>query len=144
MFENFNDSYAKQYFNYSTVRTPDRAVSGGSARLSLQLTSLSAFFIVEASYFFAVRQDSWIWEKLESLALTSKVLANDADASAINSLLQDAAAAGLRMPKLHTIELWNGQRSTAIVSRYQRGYSGDAAIITLRETTQLALGSHVL
>ncbi|KAM5383515.1 hypothetical protein ACJZ2D_001964 [Fusarium nematophilum] len=96
----------------------------------LHLTTLSASFMADAGYFFAARQDLWTWDKLTSLALTSRVLTNDADTLDINNMLRDAAAAALKMPRLDTMELWNGRRGVAMLFRYQRARDGQSAVIT--------------
>lgn len=140
IFENFNESYPERHFECSAIRVPNAAVSRALAHASLHLTTLSASFMVDAGYFFAARQDSWTWEKLTSLALTSRVLTNDADTSGINNMLRDAAAAALKMPRLDTMEIWNGRRGLAMLFRYQRARDGQSAIITVRGTLELALG----
>lgn len=111
---------------------PNPAVSRKLARASLHLTTLSASFIADVGHFFAARQDLWTWDKLNSLALTSRLLTNDTDASDINNMLRDAALAALNMPRLDTIELWNGRRGVAMLFRYQRARDGQLAIITVR------------
>ncbi|KAK2611917.1 hypothetical protein QQS21_002023 [Conoideocrella luteorostrata] len=140
IFENFNELYPERIFLCPAIRVPDLAVSQKLAYASLHLITLSASFMVDASYFFAARQDSWIWEKLTSLALTSRVLTGDADTLNINSMLQDAAAAAIKMPRLNIIEIWNGRRGVAMLFRYQRARDGQSAIITVRGTSGLSLG----
>ncbi|KAH8736444.1 hypothetical protein BGZ61DRAFT_490103 [Ilyonectria robusta] len=116
----------REFFECPAIRVPNRAVSRKLARASLHLTTLSASFMADAGYFFAARQDLWTWDKLTSLALTSRVLTDDVDTLDINNMLRDAAAAALKMPRLDTMELWNGRRGPAI--------------ITVRGTSELALG----
>ncbi|OAA53005.1 hypothetical protein ISF_09068 [Cordyceps fumosorosea ARSEF 2679] len=141
IFENFNEVYPEKYSDSTTaIRVPNPAVSQKLARVSLHLTILSASFMVDAGHFFSARQHSWTWNKLTSLALTSRVLTNDADPLDINSMLRDAAAAALAMPRLETMELWNGRRGVAMLFRYQRAQDGQPAIITVRGTSKLDLG----
>ncbi|KAJ9155932.1 PRANC domain protein [Coniochaeta hoffmannii] len=140
IFENFNESYPKRYFDCPTIRVPNPAVSRKLARASLHLSTLSASFMTEAGHFFAALQDLWTWDKLTSLALTSRVLTDDADTSDINNMLQDAAVAALKMPRLDTMELWNGRRGVAILFRSQRARDRQLAVITVRGTWELALG----
>lgn len=45
------------------------------------------------------------------------------------------------MPRLDTMELWNGRRGVAMLFRYQRARGGQPAIITIRGTSELALGT---
>ncbi|KAF5970200.1 PRANC domain-containing protein [Fusarium coicis] len=146
IFENDNESYA-EIFRAPAIRVARRAVSLKLARTSQHLEMLSASFMVDASHFFAAPQthDSWTWSKLTSLALTSKVLTGDADQLHVNSMLQNAAATALRMPRLNIMELWNGRKGVAMLFRYQRvREDGQSAIITIRGTSELVLGTAVV
>ncbi|ATY66840.1 hypothetical protein A9K55_001098 [Cordyceps militaris] len=147
IFENFNEVYPQIYsrcfptgLTTTTTRTPNPAISQKLAYASLHLTMLSASFMADAGYFFASRQGSWTWDKLTLLALTSTALTNDADPLDINNMLQDAATTALKMPRLNTMELWNGRRGMAMVFRYQRAQDGQPAIITVRGTWGFVLG----
>ncbi|KAK9439890.1 hypothetical protein VB005_04505 [Metarhizium brunneum] len=140
IFENFNESYPGRFSQPLMVREPDPAVSQKLANASLHLTTLSASFMVDAGFFFAALQDTWKWEKLTSLVLTSRVLTHYADPSDINNMLRDAAAAALKMPRLDTMELWNGRWGVAMLFRYQRARNGQSAIITVRGTSVFSLG----
>ncbi|KAM0248432.1 hypothetical protein ACHAP5_003375 [Fusarium lateritium] len=140
IFENFNEVYPERYFESPAIRVPSPAVSQKLARASLNLTMLSASFMADAGHFFAARQDSWIWDKLTSLALTSRVLTDNANPLDFNNMLRDAAAAALKMPKLDTMEIWNGRQGLAMLFRYQRAQDGQSAIITVRGTSELILG----
>ncbi|RFN47635.1 pranc domain protein [Fusarium flagelliforme] len=141
IFENFNDAYreiySKRSFPVAAVRVPDPAVSKKLARASLHLTTLSASFMVDASHFFAARRDSWTWDKLTSLALTSGTLTNDARPEDINRMLHNAAEVALQMPKLDAMEIWNGRRGVAMVFRYERSRDRQPAMITVRGTWDL-------
>ncbi|KAF5674528.1 PRANC domain-containing protein [Fusarium heterosporum] len=140
IFENFNEAYPERYYDTPAIRVPEPAVSQKLARASLHLTMLSASFMADAGYFFTARRDSWTWDKLTSLALTSRVLTDDADPLDIDNMLRDAAVAALKMPRLDTMELWNGRRGVAMLFRYQRAQDGKSAIITVRGTSEIALG----
>ncbi|KAM0270902.1 hypothetical protein ACHAQH_009248 [Verticillium albo-atrum] len=140
IFENFNESYPERYSSCPAIRVPNPAVSRKLACASLHLMTLSASFMADASYFFAACQDLCTWEKLTSLTLTSRVLTDNAGPSNIDNMLRDAAAAALKMPRLDTMELWNGRRGMAMLFRYQRGRDRQSAIITIRGTSELALG----
>lgn len=96
--------------------------------------------MVEANHFFEGRRR---WHSLISLALTSGTLTNDADPEDINEMLHNAANAALRMPKLDTMEIWNGRRGMAMVFRYEKGRDRQPAIITLRGTWALDLAPDV-
>ncbi|OBS19805.1 hypothetical protein FPOA_11530 [Fusarium poae] len=143
IFENFNETYPERFEVCPALREPNPAVSQEFARASQHLTMLSASFIADAVHFFAALQDSWTWDKLTSLTLTSRVLADSADTLGINKMLQDAAAAALKMPRLDTMELWTGGRNVAMLFRYQRTQEGKSAI-TVRGTSELTLGVTVM
>lgn len=125
-------------------RVPVLGVSQKLARASIHLETLSASFMVDAGHFFAARQVTWAWDRLVSLSLTSTSLTDDPDHSVIRNLLQDAAAAVLKMPVLNTMELWNGRRGLAMLFRYQRAQDGQPDTITVRGTSEIALGSTVI
>ncbi|KAJ0115706.1 hypothetical protein J7T55_010529 [Diaporthe amygdali] len=91
------------------------------AKASRQLEHLSASFAIDARHFLRPfwPQEStdnaeidafWTWNKLETLALTSQLLAFPKRSSEeeINCLLEAASVAVRRMPKLLTLELWCG------------------------------------
>ncbi|RGP60096.1 hypothetical protein FLONG3_10998 [Fusarium longipes] len=121
------------------VRTLNPALGQKLARASLNLTTLSVSFMVDAGDFFGALQDSWTWDKLTLLTLTSKFLAEDADSWNLNSMLRDAAAVAPKMPKLDTMELWNAKRNAAMLFRYQRAQNGKPAIIAVRGTYDLPI-----
>ncbi|KAH6876403.1 hypothetical protein B0T10DRAFT_552542 [Thelonectria olida] len=140
VFENFNQAYPGKFFECHPIRVPSPVVSRELARASLQLEILSASFMVEARYFFKqTRQSSWTWQNLTALALTSRLLAPGASATDIDDMLLDAAVAALNMPKLETMEIWNGREGLAMLFRYKIGRNGQSPIITLRGTFELAL-----
>ncbi|CAG1971920.1 unnamed protein product, partial [Fusarium graminearum] len=138
IFENFTE-YPEAGIVFPAIRALDPDVSRKLVRSSLHLTTLSASFIVDASHFFAECQDSWVWKNLTSLTLTSRALTESTSPSDINVMLHAAAAAAFNMPKLDTMELWNGRRGVAMLFRYQRAQNWQPAIITLRGTSVLAL-----
>ncbi|KAJ4024652.1 hypothetical protein NW752_003214 [Fusarium irregulare] len=144
IFENFNEAYPKSYLKRSVpvaaIRKPDPAVAQKLARASLHLTTLSASFMVEANDFFEGRRR---WHSLISLALTSGTLTNDADPEDINQMLHNAANAALRMPRLDTMEIWNGRQGVAMVFRYEKARGRKPAMITLRGTWALDLAPEV-
>ncbi|EKJ72241.1 hypothetical protein FPSE_07590 [Fusarium pseudograminearum CS3096] len=142
IFENFTEEYPEAGIVFPAVRVPDPDVSRKLARSSLHLTTLFASFMVDASHFFAECQDSWVWDNLTSLTLTSRALTESTDPLEINNMLHAAAAAAFKMPKLETMELWNGRRGVAMLFRYQRAQNWQPAIITLQGT--LVLGTSLL
>lgn len=120
VFENFNQQYPSNigFTNCEPTRIPSSAVSRMVANASLKLEHLSATFLVDASYFFHARQRSWKWLNLTSLVLTSRLLAPDESLTEISDMLQEAAAAAIEMPKLETMEIWNGREGLATLFRY--------------------------
>lgn len=59
IFENFNQSCPRNMFGCPAIRVPDPAVSREAAKASLQLTALSASFVVDAGYFLEATRRSW-------------------------------------------------------------------------------------
>ncbi|KAF4957179.1 hypothetical protein FGADI_3244 [Fusarium gaditjirri] len=127
IFENFNQQYPvfMQRFQFgedidgcSSFRNPDPAVGRMLALTSLPLEHLAASFIVEANHFFAI-DSSWEWPDLTSLVLTSRLLTPEENPTKIDVLLQAAAVAALRMPRLETMEIWNGKRGLAALFQYR-------------------------
>ncbi|KAJ4136521.1 hypothetical protein NW768_004136 [Fusarium equiseti] len=147
IFENFNEVYpevyCRSYWPVPALRVPDPYVSEKLARASLHLTTLSASFMIDASHFFKACRDSWTWNKLTSLALTSGTLTKDTKPDDVNKMLHNAADAALQMPKLDTMEIWNGRRGVAMAFRYQRARDGKSAAITVRGTWELKLSAAV-
>lgn len=90
------------------------------ARVSRQLRHLAASFVVDAKDFFQpfwprpptarpINTDEWVWNELETLALTSKLLRRpNKNQKEVNRLLEAVSVAVRRMPKLRTLEIWNG------------------------------------
>jgi hypothetical protein len=144
IFENDNEAYPDQYFECSPTRVMSPALSQRLALTSLELVTLSASFLADASYFFEATEKSWKWENLEKLALTSSILDSNSPARDINDMLQVASTAALRMPKLQTLELWNGKGGTAMLLRYQKAQNEQPAIITIRRTFELSVESTVI
>lgn len=126
-----------------STRQPAPAVSRMVARASLKLEHLAASFIVDASQFFE-NEPAWEWPNLTSLAITSKSLTPDGDATKIGAMFQAAAAAAKRMPRLETMEIWNGRKGIAALFKYQASRDRRPAIITWRRTWQLPIEKPVI
>lgn len=122
----------------------DPGLSRKLARASLLLTSLSAAFICDASYFFAARQADWLWERLTYLALTVSGITKGEPEIMLNRVFHDAATAAIYMPKLDTMELWNIRENAAILFRYQKAQDGQSAIITVRGSFEVPLKAEVI
>lgn len=126
-----------------TIRDPSPAVSQTVVLASLKLEHLAASFIVDASYFFEI-QPSWEWLNLKSLVLTSKLLTPDENSTDINAMLQAAASAALKMPRLETLEIWNGRKGLAALFRYQALRNLQQAVVLWRGTWDLAIEPPVI
>ena len=109
---------------------------------SLGLEYLAVSFIADASHFFHTCQKWRIWPRLESLALTSNVL--KPQQQHVNHLLETAALVTRKMPRLKSMELWNGGAGFAGVFQYKISESDRTARITWRGTWDLRLEPHVL
>ncbi|KAF5544020.1 hypothetical protein FPHYL_11127 [Fusarium phyllophilum] len=101
-----------------SFRNPTPAVGRMIALTSLPLEHLAASFIIDASHFFAI-DSSCEWPNLTSLVLTSRLHKPEEDSTKIGALLQAAAVAALRMPRLETLEIWNGQKGLAALFQYR-------------------------
>lgn len=101
-----------------TTRTLSVQLTRALAEASLGLQHLSVAFMTDARLFWSVRRD-WVWEHLQTLALTSQDLKPRNDPNKIKHVLYSAAKAIKNMPKLRTMELWNGGRDHAALFRYK-------------------------
>lgn len=138
LFENFSQQYPQPYW-VSPVRAPILEVSHAVAHASLELEHLSASFIVDASHFFITLVPAWEWPNLTSLALTSQLLAPNSSPDEMNGMLQAAAAAVVKMPKLQTMEIWTGGEGSGALFRYEAASGRVPATITCRGTWELPL-----
>jgi hypothetical protein len=117
LFENFNQHNPSSIANCDPIRIPQYKVSEAAAAASINLESFAAAFFVDASYFFQARQSSWTWPNMTSLALTSRLLKPNAIFDEVDNMLRDAAAAAIKMPSLRVMEIWNGRRGVAVMTR---------------------------
>lgn len=117
------------------------------ARASRQLQHLSASFSVDAKDFFqpfwpqslptgTEPTQDWVWNSLETLALTSLLLSHPTQPQAeINYLLEAASLAVRRMPRLLTLELWNGNGNEhGCLFRYSYDSTSRTASLTWKGT----------
>lgn len=142
LFENFDERYSRRFPFSDPIRLPDLRVSEAIAKASLKLEHLSASFIEDASHFFdAACETSCKWPNLTSLVLTSPSLTPDGDLVTVYALLQAAATAASNMPKIRTMEIWNGRRGLAGLFRYQLTERDRPAVVTWRGTWGLTLPS---
>lgn len=124
------------------TRVPKPSVGTALAKASLCLEQLSAAFLVDAKDFFQAYQPGWIWKDLVSLALTSRLLNSTGDVGDINNMLHAAGVAARSMPKLQTMEIWNGEKGNACVFRYM--IADGFPILTWRSVWDLRLESRVV
>jgi hypothetical protein len=117
------------------------------ARASRQLQHLSASFVVDARHFFqpfwpqpstarTANTKGWVWSRLETMALTSQLLFSPHESEEdINYLLEATSRAVRRMPKLHTLEIWNGNGDEhACLFRYSYDPGSRRASLTWKGT----------
>jgi hypothetical protein len=83
-----------------------------------------------------------VGKDLVSLALTSRVLNSDEDPAEINNMLQAAGFVAQSMPKLQTMEIWNGRIGHACIFRYHAMHG--FATVTCDSVWDLQLESHVI
>lgn len=107
-----------------------KSLNRTAAEGSLQLEHFSASYLIDAALFFASCRPSWTWPILTSLTLTSPWLAPDVERVHLVKMLTTAATLASRMPKLETMELWNGRKRLATLFQYR----SKPATITWRST----------
>ncbi|OAQ72975.2 hypothetical protein VFPPC_15228 [Pochonia chlamydosporia 170] len=154
VFENFNQQYPVtlqvshgwpfDWMQCDAHRRPSRSVSRMMAFASLELEHLAASFLVDAAHFFDA-EPSWAWPNLTSLVLTSELLVPDEEeATYIGVLLRAAAKAAMKMPRLATMEIWNGRKGLAALFKYQAFRRMQKAVISWRGTWKLTMEPSVL
>ncbi|MBE3048269.1 hypothetical protein IMZ48_38350 [Candidatus Bathyarchaeota archaeon] len=154
IFEDSNDSLAAELANaqtndpfhdfwlrnIETSRIVDPKVGAASASGSRNLEKFSVSYMVNAEDFFQACLPTWTWQNLQVLSLTSQSLRYTGDREKILALLCAAGAAALRMPKLRTLQIWNGTKGNACAFIYHWGKGGaGGAYITWRGTWDLEL-----
>ncbi|KAK4452541.1 hypothetical protein QBC34DRAFT_455310 [Podospora aff. communis PSN243] len=117
------------------------------------LQHLSIAFSNDAGRFFrdfypGLRHRSTIraeWPCLKSLALTSQAMHPKRSSEEISKLLVAAARSTLMMPKLETLEIWNGGDGFACIFRYQTAHKGtNRPTITLARSWDYSMPQAVL
>ncbi|KUI71996.1 hypothetical protein VM1G_07776 [Cytospora mali] len=127
-----------------SAQTLTPVVSEAAAETFLDLEHFSASFIVDASPFFSSYKPSWKCINLKSLTITSRLLTPEALESDVNEMLKAAAVAAKNMPRLETMEIWNGEASLAALFKYQSSGGQMHAAITWRSTWDFALRPPVI
>ena len=141
IFENFHGNNPAMAL---AVRPAEIDTGYALVEASLKLEHLAASFVADASHFFNACQKWNIWPRLESLALTWNVLKSQQQSVYINDLLETIALVAMKMPRLKSMELWNGSAGFAGVFQYQISESDWTAKITWRGTWDLPLEPRVL
>ncbi|KAM0250959.1 hypothetical protein ACHAQJ_008381 [Trichoderma viride] len=149
MFENFNQRYVHAYLEMdcSRIRPPNPALSRIFSDVSSNYESLSASFAVDADDFFVLdeSQPRKTWPNLRHLFLTSQLLAPDQDKTRVRNMLRAAARAAVHMPKLETLQIWNGRKNLAALFKYELATEqGQASTITWRGTWEFLLEASVI
>lgn len=101
--------------------------------------------MVDAEAFFSVTT-SW-WPNLTHLTLTSRSLAPESSTDKITPLLETAGSAACRMPKLKTMEIWNGLEGLAALFRFDFVHGRQRSlpsVLTWRATWHFNLESRVI
>lgn len=149
VFENFNQQFPPivnerlSTRQCEDFRTPDPAVSQMIARTSINLEQLSASYIVDASHFFDLELPLR-WDKLTWLVLTSNLLLPEESPADIGAMLQAAAAAALRMPKLLSMDIWNGRKRLAAAFQYRVFEESRHSTITFKGTWDVDIQEPVM
>lgn len=89
-------------------------------------------------------EPSWEWPNLTLLVLTSKLLTPDENLIEIGAMLQAAAAAARKMPRLETMEIWNGRKGLAALFKYQAFRDRQQATIIWRGTWKLTIEPSII
>lgn len=132
-------------FSKVIVRDTDRAVARALGFTSLKLEHLAASFLVDADHFFSGMEPNWQWSNLTWLVITSNLFTPDVDnTNDIGDMLRGAAAAAMNMPRLETLEIWNGRKRFAGLFKYQPLRDTRKGRITWRGTWELAIGPSVV
>lgn len=110
---------------------------------SLNLIWLSVSYLIDAEDFFEPffapqrgSAEDITWAQLESVCLTSNILTSNSQ-SRINRLLLAAARAAQRMPKLRTLEIWNGAAQKGAIFCYMS--QEDSSRIVWHTTSSFSL-----
>ncbi|RDL35210.1 uncharacterized protein BP5553_07141 [Venustampulla echinocandica] len=147
LFEDFNEDFIfanmkERGHNGERERICCPALGAVLAQRSLSHENLSASFLIDAKDFLKACPPGGIWPKLTSLALTSPLLSSNSSLEDINNLVLAAASAAYKMPKLQTMELWNGGKRHAFLFRYHT--TDNHTTISWHGTWNLNLKPHVI
>ncbi|KAL5093032.1 hypothetical protein Trisim1_011828 [Trichoderma cf. simile WF8] len=122
---------------------PSEKIDADFVSKSLKLQHLSISFMINAESLFQQCQSDWIWPRLQSLALTSKLLRHEPEyRGRITDLLRRAGVLAQQMPMIHTFVLWNCEKAhaCAFIYRVEKG----TASVTWRGTWNFKLRPRVV
>ena len=152
IFEEVMDGFSFGHLTLDVEQQPRVSLGLSLARMSQRLQHFSASFAIDARHFFQPFSreasttsvevaDDWVWAKLETLALTSKLLTSPRQSEEdINHLLEAASLAVRRMPRLHTMEIWNGNGDEhACLFRYSYDPDSRTASLTWKGTWTIGI-----
>ncbi|KAK4153544.1 hypothetical protein C8A00DRAFT_43548 [Chaetomidium leptoderma] len=141
--QNKSQNFRSMQMQVEAVRVVDPRIGAAFASRSLDLEQLSVSYMVNAEDFLGACLQSWTWPRLESLALTSRLLHDDWECREdVDTLLYGAGMAALRMPKLRTLAIWNGRAGNACAFIYHT--DGNYAYVTWRGTWEMDLSPRVV
>lgn len=144
IFGNFHQTDLDAISRSEQDQTLTHAISQMASETSLKLEHFSGAFLIEACPFFSSRKPFWKWNNLQSIILSSQLLAPESDLTDVKDLLEDAAAAAMRMPRLNTMEIWNGRKELASLFQYQSCRGQTNATLTWRSTWELSIPNPVI
>ena len=123
-------------------RIVDSRIGAAFASRSLDLEQLSVSYMANAEDFLRACLSTWTWQRLQCLALTSQLIRHTRSRQEIDALLYKAGITALRMPRLHTLVLWNSSRGNACTFIYHT--DRDYAYVTWRGTWDMELSTRVV
>lgn len=129
------------------IRPPNPTLGRILSDVCINYESLSASFVVDADSFFAFdeSQPPKRWPNLRHVCLTSQLLAPDEDETRVTNMLRAAAKAAVYMPKLETLQIWNGRKNLAALFKYETATKqGQTCTITWRGTWEFLLPASVI
>lgn len=123
VFEDSNKILSQEQSSKRVSRSLGKAFS----KATRSLENFSATFIIDAADFFAdfsanmpPEVDVAPWKNLRNLVLTSRLLHPEIGRRKITNLLIAAGRAAAHMPKLESMEIWNGGEGQACIFRYDK------------------------
>ncbi|KAJ3476982.1 hypothetical protein NLG97_g8965 [Lecanicillium saksenae] len=127
LFENFNQQYpllwqrivaGREEILSHSFRKPNPKVSRALVLASSNLEYIAVSFIADARYFLTAEPELE-WPNLKSLVLTLELMARRHDTKDMQEVLQSAAAAMKKMPRLEILAIWTGRKGLATLFQYQ-------------------------